>query len=718
MAANPRLEPALAQELLALVAHAFEGVYTLAAAGLYLGPEGGKGEVEILGQVTRPGAPANLATKLDLETCHLIAGSGMSQIPVDKEVGLSGWSRLGVKVTEDLVLVFWAKEALGALPLASSMGVMVGELMLRWTVKPARTTAAKAQPGPAIDDLDSDVTDTRDLETMIGTIAKAPAPKADVSAAGGIFTQFSSFFLEHPNAGFLCFRKDGRVVPLYPKGQHPYFGQLDKDTDALDILLNNWVPFNRDSASFNQSAPDVPMLRDLMETVFLRITSLDVLKEMLPNELRRGDMVLRLDYRYLQSPVSVDEDLILVLLTDASGEAALQRKIVEEKAKAEMIVKIAMDLEGYDQYRKASDEILRSIMVELEKPSEEIRAASILGLIKTLQSGAEIFEIQEIAQVTQEFETAVTEAAQAGNEFDADSIVQLMMMASEVKDCFDRVQSDHLENLVSDQGLVANSLFKITESRVDLVQQKLKSEVIQKTLEQLDQVFDKNYRPFTQLPGLSEITLKRLASLKNYLWSQVSPQATAALDLGFEELKMQPIGLVLKKYGIMAENLCKKQNKQVVISIEGAEIDVPLHRMQDLFSALVHLVRNAVEHGIEKMEERVFLGKDLEGQLKIGAEKVGSNLLLVFEDDGRGLDPQKIREDAVARGTLTSTAAQSLSDQDALNLLFDAENEGNSARGVGLETVYFRVKQLGGHMRVFSELEKGTRIEIELPLTR
>src|SRR3989339_1941222 len=335
MAAPPRLEPALAQELLALAAHAFEGVYTLAAAGLYGGPSEGPGEVEILGQVIRPGAPANLATTLDYNTWALIGGSGMSQVPVDKEVGLSGWSRLGVKVSAELVLVFWAKEALGALPLASSMGVMVSELMLRWTIRPARGGAAKAQPALSGEELGADVTDTQELEAVIGTLAQAPAATPAQAAPGGVFSQFSAFFLEHPNAGFLCFAKDGRVVPLYPKGQHPYFGQLDKDTDALDILLNNWTPYNRDSASFNQSAPDVSMLRDLMETVFLRITSLDVLKEMLPNELRRGDMVLRLDYRYLQSPVSVDEDLILVLLTDASGEAALERKIAEEKAKAE-----------------------------------------------------------------------------------------------------------------------------------------------------------------------------------------------------------------------------------------------------------------------------------------------------------------------------------------------------------------------------------------------
>ncbi|MDT8446470.1 MAG: ATP-binding protein [bacterium] len=714
MAPNPVSDPSFVHELLTLVCRAFEGAHGLVYGAIYL-REGE--DIRCLAEETREEAE-DLSLNLSASAYQETLDNGLLvrelQIP-----GHEGLALAAVAINNEVVLALWAQAASEVQSTVSVLGLLASGLFEDWA--PANAVQLAISDGSPTASAGADLTDTSELEEAIEGIGHStPTAAAELAEPqyreNQVLAQHGKAFLEHPDAAFLAFTNKGTVVPLYTNGFHPYFGQLDAETDALEILLHHWTPYNRDSASFAKSEPDIAMLRDLMETVFLRITDLDVLQEMLPNELRQGDSVLKISYRYLQDAQDMDQDMILVMITDISAQVALERRIQEEANRNEMILKIAMDLEGYDQYRKTSEEILRGIIVELEKPADEIRADSILGSINTLQSGAEIFEITEMSQLTEDFEHALLEILENPEGFGADAIAQLMMMASEVKDGFDRLQIDYLDSLIADNELMDRTIFKVPEARFAEVRAMMEEEVFKGALNQLDQIFDKNYRPFTKLPGLQEITSHRLSSIKNHLWNEIAPKGLERINQGFDSMMRQPIGLVLKKYGIIAENFAKRLNKQLVIEVTGHDLDVPLHRMQDLFSALIHLVRNSVQHGLEKMEERVFLGKDLEGHMKIAAALEGDQLVLTFEDDGRGLNAQKIRQEAVERGQISAEEAESLNDEQSLALLFSTDEDQSNARGVGLESVYLRVKELGGDLKVTSELEKGTCFTITLPI--
>jgi len=696
MVAKPNLNQAFSSELLSLVAGSYASVYTLKGAGLFYTDQT---EETIL--FPTGNFPEDLNPLLSESALSTLSDDAVAFEQTD-EVTL--WAmRLG----ENQVVCFWGDAPDSAWPLINGLAGLAEPLSSKWAPDSAVRLAIVDGSGAEVDE----VNDTHELEEAIDRVADQAEP---VQIKRSLLDQFSKQFLSHPHAAYLCFGNDGYVADLYPDNFHPYFGALDEKTNALDLLLTQWTPYNRDSASFAKSEPDTALLQDLMETVFLRITDLDVLKEMLPNELRNGETVLQLDYRYLQAD-SMDDDLIMVQLSDTTELEKIATQLKDNKEHSEMVLKLALDIEGYEQYRRTSEEILRSIIFELEKPMDDIRAASILGSIKALQSGAEIFEIKEIASITERFEASLQSVMSSEEGFEEDHLAELMMLASDVKDCFDQLQSEYLETLVEDAG-GSSHIYRVTEERLELLEQNLGENVISKTLEQVFQVFEKNYRPFTKLPGLGVITQQRLQHIQDFLAGTVLSASKAGISSSLDLLKMQPIGIVLSKYGKTAENLCRNQNKEVVIDIKGSDVDVPVYRMQGLFSALIHLVRNSVEHGIEKMEERVFLGKDLEGHLWISAAVNQGQLELDFKDDGRGLDPQKIRDKAVASGALSPEGASALDDQEAYKLLFASDGNDQAARGVGLESVYFRVHELGGSLEINSELEKGTHIRITVPL--
>jgi len=694
MVVKPNLNQAFSSELLALVSSSYNSVYTLKGTGLFT-------------TGTDEGSVFSPAGEFETQLSDAIQGTLADQSTAFE--GAEDSTVWAVRINDNQVIGFWGDAPESAKPLFEGLAGLLAPLAEQWSPNQAVGLFVSDDSEP---EEETEVTDTKELEEAIDRVSDQgePAP-----AKAGLMDQFPRQFLSHPFAAYLCFGNDGKVAKLYPDNEHPYFGTLAEDTNALELLLTQWTPYNRDSASFAKSEPDIGLLQDLMETVFMRITDLDVLKEMLPNELRNGETVLRLDYKYLQAE-SVDDDLIMVQLSDTTELEQMGTQLTESKEHNEMVLKMALDIEGYEQYRRTSEEILRSIMVELEKPTEEIRAASILGSLNALRSGAEIFEIKEIAGVTERFESSLQEILSDEHGFDEDNLVELMMLASDVKDCFDLLQTEYLDALISDSDQSGNHTYRITDENLDQLEENLTQDVISKVLEQAFKVFEKNYQPFTRLPGLEKVTNQRLQHIQKFLGGPALAQAKESLGQVVDHIKMQPIDVVLSKYGKTAENLCRNQNKEVVIDIQGNDVEVPLYRMQDLFSALIHLVRNSVEHGIEKMEERVFLGKDLEGHLWISASEQDGQLQLEFKDDGRGLDPQKIRDKAVAAGDLSADEAAALDDQAVFKLLFAADETEHAARGVGLESVYFRVHELGGNLSITSELEKGTQISINVPL--
>ncbi|MCW5977687.1 MAG: hybrid sensor histidine kinase/response regulator [Bryobacteraceae bacterium] len=187
--------------------------------------------------------------------------------------------------------------------------------------------------------------------------------------------------------------------------------------------------------------------------------------------------------------------------------------------------------------------------------------------------------------------------------------------------------------------------------------------------------------------------------------------------------RMRPFGDGLHGFSRMARDLAMSLGKNARLAIEGEETRVDRDILEKLEAPLNHLVRNAVDHGLETPEERAGAGKAPEGRLELAARHVAGMLEVVVSDDGRGIDGGKLRARIVEKGYAAREMADRLSESEALEFLFlpgfsTAENVTEvSGRGVGLDVVQSMVRQVGGDIRVETRLGAGTRFTLQLPLT-
>jgi two-component system, chemotaxis family, sensor kinase CheA len=222
----------------------------------------------------------------------------------------------------------------------------------------------------------------------------------------------------------------------------------------------------------------------------------------------------------------------------------------------------------------------------------------------------------------------------------------------------------------------------------------------------------------------------RLATLKESMANEDMSKAIANLDVVTADLqnavmktRMQPIKKVFGRFPRVVRDLARSLNKEVNLELQGEETDLDKNLVEALADPLVHLVRNAVDHGIESPQEREAAGKPRVGTVILAAEQEGDHILLSIEDDGKGMDPARLRAKAVEKGLMDAEAAGRLDDRDAYNLIFAAgfstkdEISDVSGRGVGMDVVKTRIGQLNGTVEIDSELGKGTRLMIRVPLT-
>lgn len=198
---------------------------------------------------------------------------------------------------------------------------------------------------------------------------------------------------------------------------------------------------------------------------------------------------------------------------------------------------------------------------------------------------------------------------------------------------------------------------------------------------------------------------------------------TTDLHLGVMKARMLPVGNVFKRFPRQVRDLCREKGKDIDLQISGEETELDKSILELISDPLVHLVRNAVDHGIELLEERKRLGKRPEGTLKLRAYHQGNYIHLEISDDGKGMDPELIKRKAVDKKLITSREAEGLSRREALNLIFTpgfstAEVVTDvSGRGVGMDVVKTNIEKLNGMVDIETELGKGTTISIKLPLT-
>ncbi|WP_312196440.1 chemotaxis protein CheA, partial [Pseudomonas luteola] len=198
---------------------------------------------------------------------------------------------------------------------------------------------------------------------------------------------------------------------------------------------------------------------------------------------------------------------------------------------------------------------------------------------------------------------------------------------------------------------------------------------------------------------------------------------TADLQTSVMKTRMQPIKKVFGRFPRLVRDLARNLKKEINLELVGEETDLDKNLVEALADPLVHLVRNAVDHGIEEPAEREKNGKARAGRVVLSAEQEGDHILLAISDDGKGMDPNALRAKAVEKGLLDKDAAERLTDLECYNLIFapgfstKTEISDISGRGVGMDVVKTKITQLNGTVNVFSNKGQGSKIVIKVPLT-
>ncbi len=207
-------------------------------------------------------------------------------------------------------------------------------------------------------------------------------------------------------------------------------------------------------------------------------------------------------------------------------------------------------------------------------------------------------------------------------------------------------------------------------------------------------------------------------------------QAVSQLDLLVSDLqnsvmktRMQPIGRLFQKYPRIARDLARQLGKDVELVLAGEETEVDKTMIEDLADPLIHLIRNAVDHGVEMPEERAAAGKPTKSLVRLEARQEGDHIVLIIADDGKGMSAERIRAKAVEKGLISEEEANTLDERQSLSLIllpgFSTKTDISdvSGRGVGMDVVKTNIQKLNGSVEIRSEPGKGSVFLISLPLT-
>ncbi|MDQ2800867.1 MAG: chemotaxis protein CheA, partial [Armatimonadota bacterium] len=200
-------------------------------------------------------------------------------------------------------------------------------------------------------------------------------------------------------------------------------------------------------------------------------------------------------------------------------------------------------------------------------------------------------------------------------------------------------------------------------------------------------------------------------------------RVTAELQDQIMRARMLPIDGVFQRMPRMVRDLAQKTGKEIKFEMSGGETELDRTVLEVLSDPLIHLLRNSVDHGVEPPDARAEAGKPVIGLVTLSARHEENHIVIEIEDDGRGMDPQKLKESAVRKGLITEASAGAMSDRDAMGLIFAsgfstaATLSDISGRGVGMDIVKSNLEKVGGRILVDSVIGRGSRFTIHLPLT-
>ncbi len=267
----------------------------------------------------------------------------------------------------------------------------------------------------------------------------------------------------------------------------------------------------------------------------------------------------------------------------------------------------------------------------------------------------------------------------------------------------DSEESDQQKSQVSKSNIKTGKTVRVDIDRLDVLMNLVSELIIIKT----------------RLEGLDEIE-------RNQSYNEVIEyfeRVTTNLHDAVMKVRMVPIETVFNRFPRMLRDVSRNINKEIVLNMSGEDTELDRTVIDEIGDPLIHLLRNSADHGIESLDKRRELGKPDAGQINLRAYQDGNNVVIEVEDDGKGIDLEKVKKKAIDRGFVNKDAAKNLSRKDIIDFLFkpsfstaDAITD-LSGRGVGLDVVKTKIETLGGMVEVDTEAGRGSKFIIRLPLT-
>ncbi len=364
----------------------------------------------------------------------------------------------------------------------------------------------------------------------------------------------------------------------------------------------------------------------------------------------------------------------LELFIRSNNREAFLRAFIVRRRLSEMAA-ILSEEPAPEVLRDSSGRFIYRVTVETERGEAELRAALNVDQV-------EVLSVRRIESA------GGGEAQEAGTEGEAGSPSETVSRAARVDEVV-RVSVNRLDNLLNLVG--------------ELVIQNSGFNAVAQGLREL-------YGNSPQVADLEEKT-ENLVKITRDLQDAVM------------KIRMLPINNIFSRFHRVVRDLSRDRRKEIVLGIFGEETEIDKKVIDRIADPLVHLIRNAVDHGIEPPEERRAAGKEPAGAIRLGAYQDGDHICIEVSDDGRGLDKQAILRKAVEKGLVPRSEAPGLSDEQILSAIFlpgfstAREVTAVSGRGIGMDVVKKTVEGLGGSIRIRSSAGRGTTVTISLPLT-
>ncbi|SHK30813.1 chemotaxis protein CheA [Desulforamulus aeronauticus] len=412
--------------------------------------------------------------------------------------------------------------------------------------------------------------------------------------------------------------------------------------------------------------------------------------------------------------------------TTPVNEVAPDRGWIEIGDVEENVIREA-ELRGYQCFRVAID-------IDRDCQMKNVRAFLVF---ETLQQNGEILKSEPPVEEIQDGKYDVGFQVVLITKEDADRIKNLMITISEVADAdvqpvvLQQVES-YVEKAVVKEAVGTvpvvqeNGIAKQQESSEKKAVKTVRVDVTK--LDNLMNLVGELVIDRTRLNRFAEIFESRFGSddlvesineISNHLG-----QVTGDLQEQIMKARMLPVAQLFNRFPRMVRDTAQKLNKEIDFVVEGKETELDRNVIEVIGDPLIHLIRNSIDHGIETPEERLAAGKPAMGTLLLKASYAESHIVITVQDDGRGIDANKIRNKAVEMDFVDRETADRMSDREALQLIFRAglSTKNNavsdlSGRGVGMDVVNTAIEQINGIVEMDTRLGAGTTITIRLPLT-